>query len=139
MVMTLWRPPRLPLTANFSRPSPGGRVLDHLPGPGERLPCAACGNLTRFDVVASRRTTGFWHYTVAGELTVEDEQDLAVQVEEVRCRGGGPAGGARGGGRGGAAVWCAPPPAGSGERPPARGPPAAAGRVPGRRPGHPAG
>jgi hypothetical protein len=61
-------------------------VLDHLPGPGERLRCTACGNLTRFDVVTSRCTTGFWHFTVAGELTVEDERDLAVQAEEVRCR-----------------------------------------------------
>jgi hypothetical protein len=61
-------------------------VLDHLPGTGERLRCAACGNLTRFDVVANRRTTAFWHYSVAGELTVEEERDLAVQAEEVRCR-----------------------------------------------------
>ena len=61
-------------------------MLDHLPGPGERLRCAACGNLTRFDVVTRRRTTGFWHYTVGGELTVEDERDLAVQAEEVRRR-----------------------------------------------------
>ena len=61
-------------------------MLDHLPGPGERLRCAACGNLTRFDVLASRRTTGFWHYTLAGELDVEDERDLATEVEEVRCR-----------------------------------------------------
>ena len=61
-------------------------MLDHLPGPGERLRCTACGNLTRFDVVTSRRTTCFWHFTVAGELTVEDERDLAVQAEEVRCR-----------------------------------------------------
>src|SRR4029450_1517527 len=113
MVMTLWRPPRLPLTANFSRPSPGGRVLDHLPGPGERRRCAACGNLTRFDVVASRRTTGFWHYTVAGELTVEDEQDLAGQGEEVRCRWCGPAGGAAGGLR----AW---PPVGGPAPPPGR-------------------
>ena len=67
-------------------------MLDHLPGPGERLRCAACGNLTRFDLVASRRTTGFWHYTVAGALTVEEERDLAVQVEEVRCRWCGSAG-----------------------------------------------
>jgi hypothetical protein len=37
-------------------------------------------------VETSRRTTGFWHFTVAGELTVEDERDLAVQAEEVRCR-----------------------------------------------------
>ncbi|HJW59555.1 MAG TPA: hypothetical protein VJ931_07965, partial [Actinomycetota bacterium] len=44
-------------------------MLDHLPGNGERLRCAACGNLTRFDVVANRRTTAFWHYTVAGKTT----------------------------------------------------------------------
>jgi hypothetical protein len=61
-------------------------VPDHLPGRGERLRCAACGNLTRFDVVAKRRTAAFWHYTVAGELTVEDERDLAMAPEEVRCR-----------------------------------------------------
>jgi hypothetical protein len=67
-------------------------VPDHLPGSGERLRCAACGNLTRFDVVANRRTTAFWHYSVAGELTVEEERDLAVQAEEVRCRWCGSAG-----------------------------------------------
>ena len=67
-------------------------MLDHLPGPGERLRCAACGNLTRFDVVATRRTTAFWHYTVAGELTVEEEHDLAVVAEEVRGRWCGSAG-----------------------------------------------
>jgi hypothetical protein len=61
-------------------------VLDHLPGRGERLRCAACGNLTRFDVLATRRTTAFWQNTVAGELTVEAERDLAVEVGEVRCR-----------------------------------------------------
>jgi hypothetical protein len=61
-------------------------VLDHLPGRGERLRCVACGNLTRFDVVASRRTVAFWHYTVAGDLTVEEQRDLAAAVEEVRCR-----------------------------------------------------
>jgi hypothetical protein len=67
-------------------------VLDHLPGPGERLRCAACGNLTRFDVVANRRTAGFWHYSLAGALTIEEERDLAVRVEEVRCRWCGSAG-----------------------------------------------
>src|SRR4029077_6576882 len=51
----------------------GGRVLDHLPGPGERLRCTACGNLTRFDVVTSGLTTGFWQFSVSGELAVEGE------------------------------------------------------------------
>ncbi|HYT27002.1 MAG TPA: hypothetical protein VEP73_11020 [Actinomycetota bacterium] len=57
-----------------------------LPAAGERLRCAACGNLTRFDVVASRRTAAFWHYSVAGELTVEEERDLDAVAETVRCR-----------------------------------------------------
>jgi hypothetical protein len=51
-----------------------------------RYRCGACGNVTRFDVVASRRTRAFHHFTVGGELTVEDEQVLDEQVEEVSCR-----------------------------------------------------
>lgn len=51
-----------------------------------RYRCSACGNLTRFDVVATRRTRAFHHYTVGGELSVEDEQVLAESVEEVSCR-----------------------------------------------------
>jgi hypothetical protein len=74
------------LTAITQVLAQGGRLLDHLPGRGERLRCAACGNLTRFDVVASRRTVAFWHYTVAGDLTVEEQRDLATVAEEVRCR-----------------------------------------------------
>jgi hypothetical protein len=51
-----------------------------------RYRCTACGNLTRFDVVATRRTRAFHHYTVGGELEVEDEVVLSDQVEEVTCR-----------------------------------------------------
>jgi hypothetical protein len=51
-----------------------------------RYRCTSCGNLTRFDVTTSRRTTAFHHFTVGGELTVEDEQVLAEEVEEVVCR-----------------------------------------------------
>jgi hypothetical protein len=87
-----WRAATVTLDGDLVPARPGGRVLDQLPGRGERLRCAACGNLTRFDVVASRRTTAFWHYTLAGELTVEEERDLAVQAEEVRCRWCGSAG-----------------------------------------------
>ena len=56
------------------------------PAAGQRLRCAACGNLTRFDVVTSRRTVAFWHYTVGGELSVEEQRDLEVVAEELRCR-----------------------------------------------------
>ena len=48
--------------------------------------CSACGNVTRFDVTVTRRTRAFHHFTVGGELTVEDEVVLAEHVEEVSCR-----------------------------------------------------
>ena len=51
-----------------------------------RYRCTACGNLTRFDVTTTRRTKAFHHFTVAGELTVEEEQVLSERVEDVVCR-----------------------------------------------------
>jgi hypothetical protein len=51
-----------------------------------RYRCGACGNLTRFDVVTTRRTSAFHHYSVGGDLTVEDEQMLEETVERVTCR-----------------------------------------------------
>ncbi len=54
--------------------------------PATRYRCAACGNLTRFDVVTDRRTRAFYHFSVGGELTVEDEETLSETVVEVSCR-----------------------------------------------------
>ena len=51
-----------------------------------RYRCSACGNQTRFDVVISRRTRAFHHFTVGGDLTVEDEEVLAEEIESVDCR-----------------------------------------------------
>ena len=51
-----------------------------------RYRCTACGNLTRFDVTTTRTTKAFNHYTVGGELEVEDETVLAESVDEVSCR-----------------------------------------------------
>jgi hypothetical protein len=51
-----------------------------------RYRCTACGNLTRFDVTLTRRTRAFHHYTVGGEVNVEDEQVLAEEIESVACR-----------------------------------------------------
>ncbi len=51
-----------------------------------RYRCNACGNITRFDVTVTRRTRSFHHYTVGGELAVEDEDLLAETVEDVSCR-----------------------------------------------------
>lgn len=51
-----------------------------------RYRCTACGNLTRFDVTTTRTTRAYHHYTVGGELSVEDVDVLAESVDEVRCR-----------------------------------------------------
>lgn len=51
-----------------------------------RYRCRACGNLTRFDVVATRRTRAYYHYSLGGELTVEEVEVLADEVEQVSCR-----------------------------------------------------
>ena len=51
-----------------------------------RYRCAGCGNLTRFDVTATRRTRAFHHFTLGGDLEIEEEEVLAETVEEVSCR-----------------------------------------------------
>lgn len=56
-----------------------------------RYRCTICGNLTRFDVTSSQRTRAFHHYSVGGELVVEDEEVLEHAVESVVCRWCGPA------------------------------------------------
>jgi hypothetical protein len=51
-----------------------------------RYRCKACGNLTRFDVVTARRSRAFYHYTVGGELRIEDEEILESRIERITCR-----------------------------------------------------
>lgn len=51
-----------------------------------RYRCATCGNLTRFDVTLTRRTRAFHHYSVGGELTVEEPEVLEERIESVLCR-----------------------------------------------------
>lgn len=51
-----------------------------------RYRCNGCGNLTRFDVTVTRRTREFHHFSVGGDLEVEDQEMLAERVEEVACR-----------------------------------------------------
>lgn len=51
-----------------------------------RYRCAACGNLTRFDVTTRSRTRAFHHYSLGGDLTIEDAETLEAEVEEVTCR-----------------------------------------------------
>ncbi len=51
-----------------------------------RYRCTACGNLTRFDVTTTRRTRAYHHYTVGGDLEIEDVSVLDETVEDVSCR-----------------------------------------------------
>lgn len=55
-----------------------------------RYRCRLCGNLTRFDVTSSRRTRSYHHFTVGGDLEVEDTEVLSEQIESVECRWCGP-------------------------------------------------
>jgi len=57
-----------------------------------RYRCSSCGNLTRFDVVERRRTRAFHHYSVSGELSVDEVEVLEAEVESVTCRWCGPSG-----------------------------------------------
>jgi hypothetical protein len=51
-----------------------------------RYRCTACGNLTRFDVVETTSVRAFHHYTVGGELTIEEPEVIARNVDSVTCR-----------------------------------------------------
>lgn len=51
-----------------------------------RYRCAGCGNLTRFDVVATRRTREFQHFSVGGDCAVEDSELVEETIETVTCR-----------------------------------------------------
>ena len=55
-------------------------------GDPPRYRCDGCGNLTRFDVTTSQTTRAFHHYTVGGELEVEEATVLSHHVDEVVCR-----------------------------------------------------
>ncbi len=57
-----------------------------------RYRCSSCGNRTRFDVESTRRTRAYFHYSIAGELTVEEEEVLSEEVLDVVCRWCGPSG-----------------------------------------------
>ena len=51
----------------------------------DKYRCTACGNLTRFDVVETTTVRSFHHYTVGGELTIEEPEVISRVVESVSC------------------------------------------------------
>ena len=57
-----------------------------IPDANQRWRCAGCGNLTRFDVTRTRRTTEFWHFDLAGDHRVEETDVRDEAVETVSCR-----------------------------------------------------
>ena len=57
-----------------------------LPEAHQRWRCGGCGNLTRFDVARTRRTTEFWHFDLAGDHRVEASDLREEVVESVTCR-----------------------------------------------------
>jgi len=48
--------------------------------------CPQCGNRTRFDVYEEVRRRRFEHFTLSGEMEIEDEEILDRRVEKVVCR-----------------------------------------------------
>lgn len=57
-----------------------------LPGERTRWRCGRCGNLTRFDVVRSRRLAEYWHFALGGDAAIESSEVLREVVESVTCR-----------------------------------------------------
>lgn len=55
-------------------------------GSGERYRCTACGNVTRFDVVATARTRRYHHFDLGGHVTIDEEEVLSERIESVTCR-----------------------------------------------------
>lgn len=52
----------------------------------ERYRCAHCGNRTRFDVYETVRRRRFAHFTLGGELSIDEEEILDATLERVVCR-----------------------------------------------------
>lgn len=48
--------------------------------------CDACGNKTRFDVFETKSVRQFQHFTLGGEMSVEEEEVLEGKVDRVVCR-----------------------------------------------------
>ena len=56
------------------------------PTPQTRWRCGGCGNLTRFDVTRTTRSTEYWHFDLAGAHRVEERTTEVENVESVTCR-----------------------------------------------------
>lgn len=57
-----------------------------LPDSRSRFRCGHCGNLTRFDVTRTVKSTEFWHVDMSGTVKVEETTVHAEEVSAVTCR-----------------------------------------------------
>jgi transposase len=48
--------------------------------------CAHCGNRTRFDVYETVRRRRFAHFTLGGEMTIDEEEVLDATLQRIVCR-----------------------------------------------------
>lgn len=48
--------------------------------------CGACGNKTRFDVFENKRVRAFQHFSLGGDMKVEEEEVLELTIERIVCR-----------------------------------------------------
>jgi transposase len=48
--------------------------------------CGGCGNRTRFDVYETVRRRRYHHYSLGGDLDIEEDEVLDRSVERVVCR-----------------------------------------------------
>lgn len=73
-------------SSNSDSSSPPEPQVLGLPDHRTRFRCGHCGNLTRFDVTRTVKTTEYWHADMAGNVTVEDTTIHAEEVAAVTCR-----------------------------------------------------
>lgn len=57
-----------------------------IPDAANRWRCGGCGNLTRFDVTRTRKTTEYWHFDLSGDFAVEETEVKGETIESVTCR-----------------------------------------------------
>lgn len=61
-------------------------AIPNIPDAQSRWRCTRCGNLTRFDVIREQRANEFWHFDLAGNHIVEDQELVIDELKDVRCR-----------------------------------------------------
>lgn len=71
------------MTAAVPDPDTGNGLV---PETADRYQCSACGNRTRFDVVETVRRSRFHHFTLGGEVSIDEETVLERRVERIVCR-----------------------------------------------------